>query len=168
MNAAIATVVNTFAELDVVKAWRDGTAVAADGSQVETYIDNLPCGDVHPVWGAGGIAYHCVFGTYVALFSRFIPCGVWEAVHLIEAPWRRASASSRPAGTEAMLAPGPVVARRGTTRVARRHTRPGRASSEATRATIAALCAVYRSARAWCSTGLMLNPLLATAAAATG
>jgi Tn3 transposase DDE domain len=41
LNAAIASVVNAFAELDVVKAWGDGTAVAADGTQVETYIDNL-------------------------------------------------------------------------------------------------------------------------------
>jgi TnpA family transposase len=32
----------------------------------------------------GGIAYHYISDTYVALFSRFIPCGVWEAVHLIE------------------------------------------------------------------------------------
>jgi TnpA family transposase len=32
----------------------------------------------------GGIAYHYVSDTNVALFSRFIPCGVWEAVHLIE------------------------------------------------------------------------------------
>jgi TnpA family transposase len=32
----------------------------------------------------GGIAYHYVSDTYVALFFRFIPCGVWEAVHLIE------------------------------------------------------------------------------------
>src|SRR5215472_4850857 len=31
LNAAIATVVNAFAELDVVKAWGDGTGVAADG-----------------------------------------------------------------------------------------------------------------------------------------
>ena len=28
--------------------------------------------------GVGGIAYHYVSDTYVALFSRFIPCGVWE------------------------------------------------------------------------------------------
>ena len=34
--------------------------------------------------GVGGIAYHYISDTYVALFSRFIPCGVWEAVHLIE------------------------------------------------------------------------------------
>src|SRR5712671_5179678 len=33
---------------------------------------------------SGGIVYHYISDTYVALFSRFIPCGVWEAVHLIE------------------------------------------------------------------------------------
>ncbi len=41
LNSAIATVVNAFAELDVVKAWGVGTTVAADGTQVETFIDNL-------------------------------------------------------------------------------------------------------------------------------
>ena len=41
LNTAIAAVVNAFAELDMVKAWGDGTSVAADGTQVETYIDNL-------------------------------------------------------------------------------------------------------------------------------
>ena len=81
LNSAIATVVN---ELDVVKAWGDGTAVAADGTQVETYIDNLLAETSIRYGGVGGIAYHYISDTYVALFSRFIPCGVWEAVHLIE------------------------------------------------------------------------------------
>ena len=84
LNAAIATVINAFAELDVVKAWGDGTAVAADGTQVETYIDNLLAETSIRYGGVGGIAYHYVSDTYVALFSRFIPVGVWEAVHLIE------------------------------------------------------------------------------------
>ncbi|MDF2704459.1 MAG: hypothetical protein K0R62_111 [Nonomuraea muscovyensis] len=34
--------------------------------------------------GFGGIAYHYISDTYVAPFSRFIPCGAWEAVYLIE------------------------------------------------------------------------------------
>jgi TnpA family transposase len=84
LNAAIGCVVNAFAELDVVKAWGDGTTVAADGTQVETYIDNLLAETSIRYGGVGGIAYHYVSDTYVALFSRFIPCGVWEAVHLIE------------------------------------------------------------------------------------
>jgi len=32
----------------------------------------------------GGIAYHHVADNYIALFSTFIPCGVWEAVAIIE------------------------------------------------------------------------------------
>ena len=84
LNSAIATVVNAFNELNVVKAWGDGTAVAADGTQVETYIDNLLAETSIRYGGVGGIAYHYISDTYVALFSRFIPCGVWEAVHLIE------------------------------------------------------------------------------------
>ncbi|MEH0573897.1 transposase [Streptomyces sp. B21-108] len=32
----------------------------------------------------GGIAYHHVSDTYIALFTHFIPCGVWEAVYIIE------------------------------------------------------------------------------------
>ncbi|MFF5213007.1 Tn3 family transposase [Streptosporangium sp. NPDC000396] len=84
LNAAIATVVNAFAESDVVKAWGDGSAVAADGTQVGTCIDNLPAETSIRYGGVGGIAYHYISDTYVALFSRFIPCGVWEAVYLTE------------------------------------------------------------------------------------
>ncbi|MDD1458477.1 transposase, partial [Dolichospermum sp. ST_sed7] len=32
----------------------------------------------------GGIAYHHIANNYIALFSTFIPCGVWEAVAIIE------------------------------------------------------------------------------------
>ncbi|MFI6739896.1 transposase [Nonomuraea sp. NPDC050451] len=84
LNAAIADVVNAFAELDVVKAWGDGSAVAAGGTQVDTYIDNLLAETSIRYGGFGGIAYHYISDTYVALFSRFIPCGVWEAVYLVE------------------------------------------------------------------------------------
>jgi TnpA family transposase len=58
--------------------------VAAAGTQVATYVDNLLAETSIRYGGVGGIAYHYVSDTYVALFSRFIPCGVWEAVHLIE------------------------------------------------------------------------------------
>ena len=33
--------------------------------------------------GFGGIAFRLVSDTYIALFSHFIPCGVWEAVYLL-------------------------------------------------------------------------------------
>jgi hypothetical protein len=50
-----------------------------DGTQVDTYIDNLLAETSIRYGGFGGIAYHYISDTYVALFSRFIPCGVWEA-----------------------------------------------------------------------------------------
>ena len=34
--------------------------------------------------GYGGIAYHHVSDTYIALFSHFIACGVWEAIYIID------------------------------------------------------------------------------------
>lgn len=41
--------------------------------------------------GYGGIAYHHVADNYVALFSHFIPCGVWEAIYIIEGLLRNTS-----------------------------------------------------------------------------
>lgn len=32
----------------------------------------------------GGIAYHHIADNYIALFTTFIPCGVWEAVHILD------------------------------------------------------------------------------------
>ncbi|MGH3605972.1 MAG: transposase [Pseudonocardiaceae bacterium] len=84
LNKASADVINAFAHLDVVKAWGDGSVVAADGTQIDTYIDNLLAESSIRYGGIGGIAYHYVSDTYIALFSRFISCGVWEAIYLID------------------------------------------------------------------------------------
>ncbi len=32
----------------------------------------------------GGIAYYHVSDTYIALFSHFIPCGVYEAIYILD------------------------------------------------------------------------------------
>jgi len=34
--------------------------------------------------GWGGIGYYHVSDTYIALFSSFIACGVWEAIHILD------------------------------------------------------------------------------------
>ncbi|MBO9497745.1 Tn3 family transposase, partial [Thalassotalea sp. G20_0] len=34
--------------------------------------------------GYGGIGYYHVSDTYIALFSRFIPCGVYEAIYILD------------------------------------------------------------------------------------
>jgi TnpA family transposase len=51
---------------------------------VDTLLDNLLAERHIRYGGYGGIAYHHVADNYIALFSHFIPCGVWEAVYIIE------------------------------------------------------------------------------------
>ncbi|MFE3073558.1 Tn3 family transposase [Streptomyces sp. NPDC059247] len=41
LNEASADLVNAHARLDISQAWGDGTAVAADGTHMDTYLDNL-------------------------------------------------------------------------------------------------------------------------------
>ncbi|MFE0061391.1 transposase [Streptomyces sp. NPDC059003] len=82
LNEAIADLVNAHARLDISQAWGDGTAVAADGTHMDTYLNNLLA---ETSVRTGGIAYHHISDTYIALFTHFIPCGVWEAVYIIEA-----------------------------------------------------------------------------------
>ncbi|MFF8385598.1 Tn3 family transposase [Streptomyces kanasensis] len=83
LNEAIADLVNAHARLDISQAWGDGTTVAADGTHMDTYLDNLLSETSVRYGKPGGIAYHHVSDTYIALFTHFIPCGVWEAVYII-------------------------------------------------------------------------------------
>ncbi|MER5427308.1 transposase [Streptosporangium roseum] len=91
VGKASTTVVNGFNRLDITSMWGDGKAVAADGSQVETWENNLLAESHIRYGGYGGLAYRHISNTYVALFSHFIPCGVWEAVYIIEGLLRNAS-----------------------------------------------------------------------------
>lgn len=77
-------VINAFAQLDVASVWGDGRTAAADGTQIDTWDDNLLAESHIRYGGYGGIAYRHISDTYIALFSHFIPCGVWEAVYIIE------------------------------------------------------------------------------------
>ncbi|MCT2543393.1 transposase [Streptomyces atratus] len=91
LNEAVADLVNAHARLDISRAWGDGTAVAADGTHMDTYLDNLLSETSVRYGKPGGIAYHHVSDTYLALFTHFIPCGVWEAVYIIEGLLKNAS-----------------------------------------------------------------------------
>ena len=57
------------------------TGWLTDGTKFDMFDQNL-LAEYHIRYG--GIAYHHVADNYVALFSHFIPCGVWEAVYIIE------------------------------------------------------------------------------------
>ncbi|GAA2404852.1 hypothetical protein GCM10010420_35630 [Streptomyces glaucosporus] len=65
--------------------------MAADGTHMDTYLDNLLAETSVRYGKPGGIAYHHIPDTYVALFTHFIPCGVWEAVYVIEGLLKNAS-----------------------------------------------------------------------------
>jgi TnpA family transposase len=68
-------VINAFAKLDVAGGWGDGQVVATDGSQIDTWENNLPAESHIRYGGFGGLAMRHISNTYIALFTRFIPCG---------------------------------------------------------------------------------------------
>lgn len=84
LHAAHTDVVNAYARLEMPAVWGDGTRAAADGSQVDTWSDNLLAESHIRYGGYGGIAYRLIADNYIALFTRFIPCGVWEANYIIQ------------------------------------------------------------------------------------
>jgi len=84
LQKALTDIINRYNVLNLPKIWGDGTTAAADGTKYELYEENL-LSEYHIRYGGyGGIAYHHVADSYVALFSHFIPCGTWEAVYIIE------------------------------------------------------------------------------------
>lgn len=91
LNEAITDVVNAHSRLDMSRAWGDGTTAAADGTYMDTYLDNLIAETSVRYGAVGGIAYHHVSDLYVALFTHFVPCGVWEAVYIVEGLLKNAS-----------------------------------------------------------------------------
>lgn len=84
LAAACRDIINSYAGLQLPKHWGDGKRAAADGTKYEMYDQNSLASYHIRYGGYGGIAYHHVSDTYVALFSHFIPCGVWEAVYIID------------------------------------------------------------------------------------
>ena len=84
IQRGLTDIINRYNVLNLPKIWGDGTTVAADGTKYELYEENL-LSEYHIRYGGyGGIAYHHIADSYVALFSHFIPCGTWEAVYIIE------------------------------------------------------------------------------------
>jgi TnpA family transposase len=84
LEAALTDVINEYARFEIPKFWGGGQAAIADGTHIELRENNL-IGEQHIRYGGyGGIAYHHISDTYIALFSKFITCGVWEAVYIFD------------------------------------------------------------------------------------
>jgi len=84
LDAAITRLINYSNDFSITKALGDKNRCAADGTLRNIYEDNLIAETHYRYRNKGGIAYHHVADNYIALFSTFIPCGVWEAVEIIE------------------------------------------------------------------------------------
>ena len=84
LDAAIRGIIDEYARFPLPALWGKRNVSVADGTHYALYENNL-LGERHIRYGAyGGIAYHHISDTYVALFSHFIACGVWEAVYILD------------------------------------------------------------------------------------
>jgi len=78
-------IINAYNEYDLPKFWGTGENASVDGTRFDMYEQNL-LSEYHLRYASyGGIGYYLVSDKYIALFSRFIPCGVREAMHLLDA-----------------------------------------------------------------------------------
>lgn len=84
LEAAATDLINAYSRFTLPRLWGAGSAAIADGTHIPLRENNL-LGAQHIRYGGyGGIAYHHIADSYIALFTTFIPCGVWEAIHILD------------------------------------------------------------------------------------
>jgi len=84
LDRALRDTINLYATFALPQLWGKAKVAAADGTQFPLYADTLQS-EYHIRYGDyGGIAYHHLSDMYIALFSHFIVCGVWEAVYILD------------------------------------------------------------------------------------
>jgi TnpA family transposase len=85
LEASRRELIEFYLTLDLPKAWGKGTMVAADGTQFDFYDNNLLAGYHFRYRKMGAVAYRHVADNYIAVFGHFMPPGLWEGIHVIEA-----------------------------------------------------------------------------------
>ncbi|MBX9899211.1 MAG: Tn3 family transposase [Burkholderiaceae bacterium] len=84
LEKAIVQVINAYNKFLLPKYWGTGKSASADGTKWNMYEQNL-LSEYHIRYGGyGGIGYYHVSDMYIALFSHFIPCGVYEAIYILD------------------------------------------------------------------------------------
>jgi len=84
LEEALKDIINLYDKCYLPNLWGNNKIAAVDGTMHDLYKENL-VSEYHICYGGnGGIAYHHISDTYIALFSHFIPCGVWEAIYIID------------------------------------------------------------------------------------
>ncbi|KAI9129140.1 Tn3 family transposase [Acaryochloris sp. CCMEE 5410] len=83
LQKAINVIIDGYNKFDLPKLWGSGKHASVDGTKWDIYEQNL-LAEYHIRYGGyGGIGYYHVSDTYIALFSHFIPCGVYEAIYML-------------------------------------------------------------------------------------
>jgi TnpA family transposase len=84
LEATICEVINAYNRFWLPRLWGNAKRAGTDGTKWDLYENNL-LSEYHIRYGSwGGVAYYHVSDTYIALFSHFIPCGVWEAIYILD------------------------------------------------------------------------------------
>lgn len=84
IDEAITKVINAYNRFALPKIWGSGKTASADGTKWDLYEQNLLSEHHLRYLGTGGLGYYHLSDTYIALFSHFIPCGVYEAVYILD------------------------------------------------------------------------------------
>jgi TnpA family transposase len=91
LDNTVVSIINAYNRFTLPQIWGSGQHVSADGTKWDVYEQNL-LAEYHVRYGGwGGIGYYHVSDTYIALFSRFIPCGVWEGTYILDGLVKNAS-----------------------------------------------------------------------------
>ena len=84
LDEAITGVIDAYAAIGLHHHWGTGESASADGMKWDVHAQNLMT-EYHIRYGGyGGIGYYHVSDTYIALFCRFIACGVWEGHSILD------------------------------------------------------------------------------------
>lgn len=85
LEKAITKTINRYNKFELPKNWGTGESVSTDGTYCDMYQQNLMA-EYHIRYGNyGGLGYYHVSDLYIALYSNFIPCGVYEGNYIFDA-----------------------------------------------------------------------------------
>lgn len=84
LDSTINHIINLYKNFSILRHWGTGERAAADGTIWEIFEKNI-LAEKHIRYGVNGaIGYYHISDLYIALFSKFIPCGVWEGVYILD------------------------------------------------------------------------------------
>ena len=84
LEKCLVSVINAYNKFEIPGYWGTGKHASVDGTKWTMYEENL-LSEYHIRYGGyGGIGYYHVSDKFIALFSHFIPCGVYEGLYLID------------------------------------------------------------------------------------